>query len=58
MFDPEFNEIAQNQIDLYSQELRDKIELAIANIDEPINNGVYKAANLWNYLKKIYHQSK
>jgi glutathionyl-hydroquinone reductase len=43
MFDTEFHGIAQNQIDLYPQELQDKIDKAIADIYEPINNGVYKA---------------
>jgi glutathionyl-hydroquinone reductase len=43
MFDTEFNEIAQNQIDLYPQKLQDKIDKAIDNIYEPINNGVYRA---------------
>ena len=43
MFDTEFGAIAKNDINLYSQELQDKIERAIDNIYSPINNGVYKA---------------
>ncbi|MGL4882115.1 MAG: glutathione S-transferase family protein, partial [Waterburya sp.] len=43
MFDTEFTEIAQNNIDLYPQELQTKIEQAIDDIYNPINNGVYRA---------------
>jgi glutathionyl-hydroquinone reductase len=43
MFDTEFAEIAQNNIDLYPQELQTKIDQAIADIYNPINNGVYRA---------------
>lgn len=43
MFATEFNEIAKNQIDLYPQELSEKIDQAINDIYSPINNGVYKA---------------
>ena len=43
MFDTEFTEIAKNQIDLYPDKLRSKIDKAIDDIYDPINNGVYKA---------------
>jgi putative glutathione S-transferase len=43
MFDTEFAEIAQNNIDLYPQELQTKIDQAIVDIYNPINNGVYRA---------------
>ena len=43
MFDTELGEIAQNTIDLYPQQLQEKIDRAIDEIYEPINNGVYKA---------------
>jgi glutathionyl-hydroquinone reductase len=43
MFDTEFAEIAQNNIDLYPQELQTKIDQAIADIYNSINNGVYRA---------------
>jgi glutathionyl-hydroquinone reductase len=43
MFDTEFAEIAKNNIDLYPQELQTKIDQAIADIYNPINNGVYRA---------------
>ncbi len=43
MLDTEFNEIAKNNIDLYPQELQEKIDKAIDDIYSPINNGVYKA---------------
>ncbi|MDJ0567905.1 MAG: glutathione S-transferase family protein [Pleurocapsa sp. MO_192.B19] len=43
MFDTEFNQIAKNDLDLYPQELQEKIDRAIDDIYQPINNGVYKA---------------
>ena len=43
MFDTEFAAIAQNKIDLYPEGLQEKIERAIDDIYDPINNGVYKA---------------
>ncbi|MGL5940044.1 MAG: glutathione S-transferase family protein [Waterburya sp.] len=43
MFDTEFTEIAKNDIDLYPRELQTKIEQAIDDIYNPINNGVYRA---------------
>jgi putative glutathione S-transferase len=43
MFDIEFAEIAKNDIDLYPQELQTKIDQAIDDIYNPINNGVYRA---------------
>lgn len=43
MLDTQFEEIAQNKIDLYPQELQEQIDGAIDRIYEPINNGVYKA---------------
>ena len=43
MFDTEFADIAQNKIDLYPEDLREKIDKAIDDIYNPINNGVYKA---------------
>ena len=43
MFDTEFDDIAKNQIDLYPQQLQEKIDKAIDDIYDPINNGVYKA---------------
>lgn len=43
MFDTEFSEIAQNDIDLYPQDLHAKIDRAIDDIYSPINNGVYKS---------------
>ncbi len=49
MFDTEFADIAQNKIDLYPQELQEKIDRAINDIYDPINNGVYRASDrfLW-----------
>ena len=43
MFDTQFGDIAQNQINLYPHELQEKIDRAIDDIYDPINNGVYKA---------------
>ena len=43
MFDTEFDNIAKNEIDLYPQQLQEKIDRAIDDIYDPINNGVYKA---------------
>lgn len=43
MLDTEFAQLGQSKIDLYPQELQEKIEQAINDIYEPINNGVYKA---------------
>ena len=43
MFDTEFGDIAKNKIDLYPQQLQAKIDKAIDDIYDPINNGVYKA---------------
>jgi putative glutathione S-transferase len=43
MFDTQFEAIAQNQIDLYPEQLQEKIDRAIDEIYDPINNGVYKA---------------
>ena len=43
MFDTQFGDIAQNEIDLYPNELQEKIDRAIDDIYDPINNGVYKA---------------
>ena len=43
MLDTQFDEIAQNKIDLYPQELQEQIDGAIDKIYDPINNGVYKA---------------
>lgn len=43
MFDTEFEEIAQNKVNLYPEALRAKIDKAIDDIYDPINNGVYKA---------------
>ncbi|HHP7231196.1 MAG TPA: glutathione S-transferase family protein [Xenococcaceae cyanobacterium] len=43
MLDTEFTEIAQNKVDLYPQDLQEKIDQAIDAIYDPINNGVYKA---------------
>jgi putative glutathione S-transferase len=43
MFDIEFAEIAKNDINLYPQELQTKIDQAIDDIYNPINNGVYRA---------------
>ena len=42
MFDTEFTDIAK-EVDLYPQHLQEKIDKAIDNIYDPINNGVYKA---------------
>jgi putative glutathione S-transferase len=43
MFDTQFVDIAQNKIDLYPEGLQEKIDRAIDDIYDPINNGVYKA---------------
>jgi glutathionyl-hydroquinone reductase len=43
MFDTQFEDIAQNQINLYPEQLQEKIDRAIDDIYDPINNGVYKA---------------
>jgi putative glutathione S-transferase len=43
MLDTQFVDIAQNQINLYPDELQGKIDRAIDDIYDPINNGVYKA---------------
>lgn len=43
MFDTEFTQIAQNEVNLYPEQLQAKIEQAIDDIYNPINNGVYKA---------------
>ena len=43
MFDTEFADIAQNNVDLYPQDWQKEIDQAIDDIYDPINNGVYKA---------------
>ena len=43
MLDTEFSDLAKNEINLYPQELQEKIDQAIDAIYSPINNGVYKA---------------
>ena len=43
MFDTEFADIAGEKIDLYPEVLQAKIDRAIDDIYNPINNGVYKA---------------
>lgn len=43
MFDTQFEELAQNQENLYPQELQEAVDTAIDKIYDPINNGVYKA---------------
>lgn len=43
MFDTQFEDLAQNQINLYPEQLQEKIDRAIDDIYDPINNGVYKA---------------
>lgn len=43
MLDTEFADISTNEIDLYPEELQEKIDKAIDDIYNPINNGVYKA---------------
>lgn len=43
MFDTQFDDLAQNQENLYPQELQEAIDTAIDKIYDPINNGVYKA---------------
>ncbi|WP_348241782.1 glutathione S-transferase family protein [Leptolyngbya sp. DQ-M1] len=43
MFDTEFNEFATQEIDLYPQGLRQRIDDVIDKIYTPINNGVYRS---------------
>jgi glutathionyl-hydroquinone reductase len=43
IFDTQFGDLAQNQINLYPEQLQEKIDRAIDDIYDPINNGVYKA---------------
>ncbi len=43
MFDTEFADIAENEVDLYPEAIQTEIDQAIDDIYEPINNGVYKA---------------
>lgn len=43
MFDLEFGAIAKNEIDLYPEPLRQKIDETIDAIYMPINNGVYRS---------------
>ncbi|MGV2830644.1 glutathione S-transferase family protein [Myxosarcina sp. GI1(2024)] len=43
MFDKEFEAIAKNKVDLCPEELRLKVDQAIDEIYQPINNGVYRA---------------
>ena len=43
MFDTQFADLAQTKVDLYPQQLQEKIDEAIDKIYDPINNGVYKA---------------
>ena len=43
MFDTEFSNLSNNQLDLYPEGLEEKIDKAIDDIYHPINNGVYKA---------------
>jgi glutathionyl-hydroquinone reductase len=43
MFDTQFGDLAQNQINLYPEQLQEKIDRAINEIYDPINNGVYQA---------------
>ena len=42
MFDHEFSELAQNDIDLAPPELVDEVEELMTAIYEPVNNGVYR----------------
>ena len=43
MFDTEFADIGKNEVNLYPQESKSKVDKAIDDIYSPINNGVYKA---------------
>jgi putative glutathione S-transferase len=42
MLDTEFDEYAKNQISLYPEDIKEKVDETIHKIYEPINNGVYK----------------
>lgn len=42
MFDVEFGEFGEHDIDLYPEELREEIDETIEAIYQPINNGVYR----------------
>ncbi|VEP16640.1 S-transferase [Hyella patelloides LEGE 07179] len=43
MFDTEFTNLSKAQVNLYPEQLQEKIDKAIDDIYNPINNGVYKA---------------
>ncbi|MDS0280529.1 glutathione S-transferase family protein [Haloarcula onubensis] len=43
MLDTEFDDIAQNDVDLYPEGYREDVDRIIEDIYEPINNGVYRA---------------
>ena len=43
MFDTQFEAVAKNKVDLYPEKLQPKIDNAIEQIYQPINNGVYRA---------------
>jgi putative glutathione S-transferase len=43
MFDTQFNDFAQEDIDFYPQDLRKVVDETIDKIYQPINNGVYRA---------------
>jgi len=43
LFDTEFDEYAQRDVDLYPEGYRDEVDRVIDEIYEPINNGVYRA---------------
>ena len=43
MFDTEFDEYAQRDVDLYPEGYRDEVDRIIDEIYEPINKGVYRA---------------
>ncbi|WP_181685965.1 glutathione S-transferase family protein [Halorhabdus salina] len=43
MLDTEFDDVAENDVDLYPEGYREEIDRIIEKIYEPINNGVYKA---------------
>jgi len=43
MLDQEFGAVAQNDVDLCPEDLRDEVDETITAIYEPVNNGVYKS---------------
>ena len=55
MFNSEFDNFTQAQVDFYPQQLQTKIDQAISQIYQPINNGVYRTG--FALTQTVYEQA-